>query len=673
MQNSTANDYIPEAYVPRDSAGSVKLFKKKINELTAQILQPKPKLTGSEWAELYYYLSPENSAEPGKYSWARMPWQREMLDIACGDEYKDVVFLTAARVGKTVSLSIATAYYMHQAPSPILWLLPTETIAKQFSTNDIEPMLRDVPVVRQLVNEKFTRDGGNNLLSKRYVGGTLTMVGGQNSTGLHGKTVRVLIADEIDRYPESAGKDGDVIDLATIRTTTFQHKAKRLYASTPSITDFSAIEKKYKESDQRNFYIPCPQCSYKQVLEWENLAYKETPTDPKYICKSCQYAIPESEKYQMLFQGEWIRHNPDSRVAGFFLNALYSVNISWAELVTEWKAINKNRHKLQVFMNSRLAKTFQLIDEYIGANKLGERLEIYNAEMPTKSEHCNGAAVLTCGVDIQANRIEAYVYGFGKSDEIYLIDFRLFEGDTNKNLVFSNLSNFLLNEKYTTVNGAQIGIRSIAIDSGYNANRVARYVRDLKDVDHANRTIMAIKGDANYTAGILEKQARIYKGSGQLYFRVGVNPAKDHIALLLQNPDPGENYLHIPISLPVRPALGERFVEKETLYQLTGEKKVYEFKGTRRIGTWKAMRDRVEALDCFVYAYAALMALGPNTFHKLGDLADKVALLESEPGNAEIKAQEITETKNNIINPGVRLHGAKQGNNFGFSVFNRNF
>mgnify|MGYP003337815963 FL=1 len=657
---------IPDAYIPKVTFAATTAFKKNVNALTKQILKPKPKLTGSEWANKFFYLSPENSAEPGKYSWERMPWQKEMLDIACGDEYKDVVFMTSARVGKTVTMMATTGYFMHQSPSPILWLLPTETIAKQFSTNDVEPMIRDTPDIRALINDKWTRDGGNNLLSKRYLGGTLTMVGGQNATGLHGKTIRVLLADEIDRYPESAGKDGDVIDLATIRTTTFQHKAKRIYASTPTITDLSAIEKKFKESDQRHYYVPCPDCGHKQILEWEYLNYKSNPTEPQYICQACEYGITEVDKYQMLLHGEWIRHNPDSKVAGFFLNALYSVNMSWKELVVEWTSIQKNRHKLQVFMNSRLAKPFQLIEEYIGANKLGERLEIYNAEIPTKTEICNGVGVLTCGVDIQQNRIEAYVWGYGKSDECYLIDFRLFEGDTQKNTVFTDLTNFLLNERYSTITGAKIGIRSIAIDSGYNANRIARYVRDLKQIDHANRTIMAIKGDANYTSGILERQAKFYKESGQLYFRIGVNPAKDHLAVLLNNPDPGENYVHLPIAYPKR-IDQERYVDKETLYQLTGEKKVYEFKGSRRIGSWKATRDRVEALDCFVYAYAALLALGPDVFSKLDDLAKKVSLLMpetiDETDKPEEQSQNIPEFK-----PGLRLHQAK---NTGFSVFRR--
>jgi phage terminase large subunit GpA-like protein len=660
-------DIIPEQFIPENDDASVNKFKEGINQLTAQILQPKPKLNGSEWANTHFYLSPENSAEAGKYRWERMPWQKEMLDVACGDEYKDVVFMTSARVGKTVTMLATTAYYMHQSPSPILWLLPTETIAKQFSNNDIDPMLRDTPVIRGLVNEKFTREGGNTTLSKRYAGGTITFVGGQNSSGLHGKTIRVLFADEIDRYPESAGKDGDVLDLASIRTTTFQHKAKRIYASTPTITDFSPVEKKFKESDQRHFYVPCPSCGHKQVLEWEQLSYKQNPTNPQYICKACHYGMVESDKYQMLINGEWIRQNPDSRIAGFFLNALYSVNISWAELVAEWISIQKNRHKLQVFMNSRLAKTFQLVDEYIGANKLGERLEIYNAEIPTKTEQCNGVGVLTCGVDIQSNRIEAYVWGFGKSDECFLIDFRLFEGDTNKNTVFEQLTHFLLNERYQTITGAKVGIRSIAIDSGYNANRVARYVRDLKTLDHAQRTIMAIKGDASYTSGILERQAKFYKESGQTYFRVGVNPAKDHIAMLFSNPEAGENYVHLPVSYPKR-IEQERFLDKETLYQLTGEKKVYEYKGPKRIGSWKAMRDRVEALDCFVYAYAALMALGPEVFRKLGDYADRIAALQPDP--EEVKSVNTDEKQPEApqFKAGIRLHNSK---NTGFSIFRR--
>ena len=661
------HDIIPEEYIPEDSVESIERFKTAINGLTRQILKSRPKLSGSEWANLHFQLSPENSAEPGKYRWERMPWQKEMLDIACGEEYKDIVFMTSARVGKTVTMMATTGYFMHQSPSPILWLLPTETIAKQFSSNDIDPMLRDVPALRELVKDKFTREGGNTTLSKRYVGGTMTFVGGQNSSGLHGKTIRVLFADEIDRYPESAGKDGDVIDLASIRTTTFQHKAKRIYASTPTVTDFSAIEKKFKESDQRHYYVPCPSCGHKQTLQWEQLSYKEDPTNPKYICRSCSYGMTESEKYQMVLGGEWVRHNADSKVAGFFLNALYSVNMTWAELVAEWTSIGKNRHKLQVFMNSRLAKSFQLIEEYIGANKLGERLEIYNAEVPTKSEQCNGVGVLTCGVDIQQNRIEAYVWGFGKSDECYLIDFRLFEGDTQKNNVFEQLSHFLLNERYQTLSGAKIGIRAIAIDSGYNANRVARYVRDLKTLDHANRIIMAVKGDANYTSGILERQAKFYKESGQTYFRVGVNPAKDHIAQLFNNPDAGENYVHLPVAYPKR-LEQERFLDKETLYQFTGEKKVYEYKGARRIGSWKAMRDRVEALDCFVYAYAALMALGPEVFRKLDELATKVSLLTPDPEDVKVKEGTPEQPQAAQFRPGVRLHNSK---NTGFSVFRR--
>ena len=656
---------IPEEFIPIDAYDAVDAFKKQINNLTQQILKPKPKLTGSEWANKNFYLSPENSAEPGRYSWERMPWQKEMLDVMCGEEHRDIVLMTSARVGKTVTMMVTTGYFMHQAPSPILWLLPTETIAKQFSTNDVEPMIRDTPELRALINDKWTRDGGNNLLSKKYMGGTLTMVGGQNSTGLHGKTVRVLLADEVDRYPESAGKDGDVIDLATIRTTTFQHKAKRIYASTPTITDLSAIEKKFKESDQRHYYIPCPECGHKQILEWEYLNYKDNPNEPKYVCRACEHGITEEHKYQMLLHGEWIRHNPNSHIAGFFLNALYSVNMSWKELVIEWTSIAKNRHKLQVFMNSRLAKPFQLIEEYIGANKLGERLEIYNAEIPTKTEICNGVGVLTCGVDIQQNRIEAYVWGYGKSDECYLIDFRLFEGDTNKNIVFGDLTNFLLNERYVTSHGARIGIRSIAIDSGFNANRVARYVRDLKTIDHANRTIIAVKGDGNYTSGILERQAKFYKESGQLYFRVGTNPAKDHIAVLFNNPDPGENYVHLPIAYPKRYEQ-ERYLDKETLYQLTAEKKVYEYKGSRRIGSWKATRDRNEALDCFVYAYAALLALGPDVFGKLDDLAKKVSDLQPEPES--IEATDAVSVEPAQFKPGMRLHNAK---NTGFSIFKR--
>jgi phage terminase large subunit GpA-like protein len=146
---------------------------------------------------------------------------------------------------------------------------------------------------------------------------------------------------------------------------------------------------------------------------------------------------------------------------------------------------------------------------------------------------------------------------------------------------------------------------------------------------------------------------------------VGTNPAKDHISTLINNQDPGENYVHLPVAFPKRYEQ-EQYLDKETLYQLTSEKKVYEYKGSKRIGIWKQMRDRNEALDCFVYAYAALLALGPDVFSKLDDLAKKVAALEAEPSVPTEK--EPNKQLPTIYSKGVRLHPSKVT---GFNVFKR--
>lgn len=134
------------------------------------LLKPPPRLTLSQWADMYRMLSPENSAEPGRWHTEKAPYQREIMD-AIGDQHtRKVVIKSAAQIGKTAMLMNMLGYYMHYYPSPVLVMQPTLDMAQTFSKDFLAPMLRDTPVLSNLVDSK-SRYSGNTIL-KEFPRGT---------------------------------------------------------------------------------------------------------------------------------------------------------------------------------------------------------------------------------------------------------------------------------------------------------------------------------------------------------------------------------------------------------------------------------------------------------------------------------------------------------------------
>jgi len=109
-------------------------------------------------------------------------------------------------------------YFMHYDPSPIMVLQPTIQMAETFSKDRLSPMLRDTPVLRDRVNDK-ARNSGNTILQKIFPGGHVTMVGANSPSSLASRPIRILLADEIDRYPATAGNEGDPTMSSNERST----------------------------------------------------------------------------------------------------------------------------------------------------------------------------------------------------------------------------------------------------------------------------------------------------------------------------------------------------------------------------------------------------------------------------------------------------------------------
>ena len=551
-----------------------------------------------------------------------------------------------------------------------------------WSKASLTPLLYDTKVLRELFNWSNNHPDNSKRI-KKFRGGSISLVGSNSPSGLRGKTIRIVLADETDVFAESTGQEGDPLALAEIRATTFQHRKKIILASTPGLKDFSIIEGEFEKSDKRYYHVPCPECNHHQPLQWKvadnqyGLHFADDPENPVYVCQGCGYGIPESKKTRMLAQGKWVA-TADSEVAGFHLNALYSPFQKWSELVAEWKKTKNNKRKLQVFVNTRLAQTWDDSTERTSTNQLAQRVESYNAPVPTYEEDiCNGVGVLTGGVDVQQNRIEMMVLGSGDSDELWIVDYAIFEGDTSQDHVWNQLQDFILHAKYSLKNGVTIRLKSVCVDSGFATDRVYRFVAHMSSIQKKT-LVFAIKGVQTHSRVIddLPLQSKKY---AQSFRRIGTDMTKDHLSGIMANSVAGPNCLHIPIAFPMPVgekalATGEqRWVSREFLDQLTSERPMVVNKNNRRTRQWVLPSGkRNEAWDCLIYSYAAMRVLGLAFLNNLGNRAKELSgahIAPDEPDEApESDVSEKIEENKVILRPkrqkDIVFHKSTSNSNF---------
>lgn len=565
-----------------------------------QALRPPPKITVSQWASKHLYLSSEDSSEPGRYNPERAPFQISMMDAVNDPSINTVVFMTSAQIGKTTILKSIIGFYITQEPSPILMMHPTEAMAEAFSKDRLAPMIRDSPELTQRVALARARDSDNTILHKGFPGGHLTLVGSNSPASLASRPIRIVLCDELDRYPSSAGTQGDPVDLAVKRSTTFWNR-KTVLTSTPTIKNASRIELAFNDSDQRAFFVPCPICGQFQTLEWRSVTWTDNNPDTAYVsCKYCNSVIAEKDKYGMLKKGEWRAMNTSNSVkgvAGFAINELYSPWRRWKEIVRNFLSAKRNQETLRVWVNTALGECWEDIHEaQISDHEILRRREAYSHEsLPDK------ILLLTAGVDVQDDRLEMeivgwYASGVGEPEESWGIEYKVIYGDPVEQSTWQRLDQSLLNT-YQTSDGRMLKISAVGIDSGgHHTETVYRFC-------HARigRCVYAVKGMAgNRPLWPL----RASKGLNNKYsvYIVGVDSAKESIQSRLRILPNSPGYVHIPVTYT------ETWAK-----QLMAEKVRVKYRLGRVIREWVCPEGRrTEALDCRVYAMAALSSLHPN-------------------------------------------------------------
>ena len=484
-------------------------------------LRPPPRLSLSAWADEHFRLSAESSAQAGR--WRCLPYQDGILDAISDPTVTHVSVMKSARVGFTLMVSATVGYYIHMAPAPILLVQPTVEDARGFPKETIAPMLRDVPVLASIIFEEEEdsgpRDGGNTILHKRYPGGVLSLVGANSGTGFRRVSRKVVIFDEVDSYPASAGSDGDPIKLGTKRTEYFWDR-KIIAGSTPLIAGLSRIEALFEEGDQRRFFVPCPTCSHAAPLVFTEreggghfMQWPEgQPERAYFVCVKNGCVIEYKDQRDMVARGEWRASKPFAGHASFHVWAAYSYspNATWGQLATEFlEAKRGGRQTLQVFCNTVLGETWKESGEAPEWERLYNRREHYQiGTVP------DGVKFLTAGVDVQKDRWVYEVVGWGLGKESWSIDAGVIPGDPSKDADWQRIDE-LLGRVYASGVGEHT-IRMLAVDSGYNTQAVYNWARR-----HERSRVMAVKGHATARTLISTPTPVDVLSNGKLFKRGG--------------------------------------------------------------------------------------------------------------------------------------------------------
>ena len=593
-----------------------------VTEKTLRALAPPPDLTISEWADEFRRLSPEASAEPGRWSTSRAEYQRGMMDAVSDPRIEQIVFMTSAQVGKTEIINNICGYHIQQDPSPILVVQPTLEMAKSWSQERLAPMVRDTTGISDLIADPRTRDSGNTVLHKLFPGGHISIAGANSPAGLASRPIRIVLCDEVDRYPISAGTEGDPVELAKRRAMTFWNR-KIIMVSTPTTRGESRIEAAFKETDQRHYFVPCKDCGEYQTLRWENVRWDhDDPSTAGYFCEHCGSVWDDADRYNAVKKGEWRATAEHTGIAGFFLNGIYSPWTPLSSAVSDFLASKRDPMRLRTWVNTFLGETWEDQGEQVDDHDLMQRAEDWGDELPSD------VLLITAGVDVQDDRLEVEVVGWGRGEESWSLDYRTLYGDPSTAELWMQLDE-ALKRSWPHETQGEMAIRATCIDSGgHYTQQVYNYARI-----NAGRRVFAIKGIGGEGKPIVGRPSKNNIGKINL-FPVGVDTAKELVYSRLKITDEGEGYCHFPSGR-----------SPEYYMMLTAEKKVIRYHKGRPRREWVKIRTRNEALDCRVYATAALGLLNVNLEVVYKQAQNKV----SSPKGAAPVRRHVVPTRNSFV------------------------
>jgi phage terminase large subunit GpA-like protein len=605
------------------------------------VVKPPPKLNLIEWADTFRLVSAKNSASPGRWKTSAQPCAFGPMFAVTRADTHTITIMAATQVLKTEFLINVCSYYIGQDPAAILFVQPTQGVAEDFSKERFAPTVEITPQLRDLVDPPRARNSSNTISHKDFPGGSLDFVGANSPTDLASRPKRIILCDEIDKYPISAGSEGDPLKLAEERASTYRAlgRAKFVRTCSPTIKGMSRIGREYGVSDQRKLFVACTHCGHEQTLSWANVRWDRDesgthlPQTAALVCgidgSGCGAVWSERDRVAAL---DALANAPDygwrqtapfaccgekqtpslwdhdgfslcihcekrshyNGHAGFQVSKLYSKRHRLSDVVQEFLDAEKDQEALKKWTNTALAELWEpKYSETFDPNALLQRAEAYDGDdLP------EDVRVVTGFCDVQGDRLEVQLIGWGADEEAWPFQYDIIHQDPAQPQAWRELEN-LLRSKFYTVSGRMLRIAALGIDlQGHHTAQVLAFTRSRK-----GRRIFACRGVAG-PKPIWPGRASRAK-TGDVIYNLGVDSAKDAIyaRLNIAPPEPGQNkpgFIHFPV--------GDNF-GPEYFEQLNAERRVVRKRLGQTYIAWEKVRDRNEALDTFVGALAMRKSL----------------------------------------------------------------
>lgn len=574
--------------------------KGELLKATYELFRPPRRRTVSQWADENRILVSDSSSEAGRWRTDRAPYQREIMDAFTDPKIYEIDVMASAQVGKSEIQLNMIGEAVDEDPGPMMYVQPTKEMAEDYSKRRIAPMISACPTLREKFYAAKGKDSNNTISMKLFPGGSLAIIGANSPTDLASKPIRYLLCDEIDRFPDSAGTEGDPIALAERRTETFRHNRKIVKCSTPTIKGKSKIEKAFMKGTQEEWRTECPQCRSFSFIRFDDIRFDREEfrdedgkkdwivTNARWRCPVCQREIPEAEAKRL--PAKWFARNPKALANGirsFRLSAFMSPWSDWRDIALSFLHAKDDPQLLQVFHNTMLGESWELRESNSEPQQLNGRREHYNAQVPT------GVLVMTMGVDTQDNRLEYEIVGWDRDEQSWGIQRGIIPGRPDAPGVWEEIDN-LLEQEWEMANGMTLRISATFVDSG------GHFTSDVyrQCARREMRRVFAIKGEPGEGKAyvrLMKKEKDAPKGTR---FMIAVDSGKEAILYGAGVEEPGARFMHFPVG-------DDRGYDLEFFRGLLSEKQMLVRRRGQNVITWEKVHERNEPLDCRNYARAA--------------------------------------------------------------------
>jgi hypothetical protein len=373
-------------------------WKDELTRYAAEFLAPPSLQTVSEWCEGNLVLPPPQTVAHGPYSIAACEYCREPLNDFADQRISVEVLCWGSQSFKTTTLMAGVSAFMIREPATCLWVMPTIDNCRAFVVERWKPMLHASPgVMASLPADKkkyFTN-------TSQFIGKSqLSWTGSNSAANLASRPIRLLVMDEVDKFPDETKGEASAVNLAIQRTKSFSN-SKVLLTSTPTFMH-AAIWQAFIEGDQRRYHVPCPHCGKFVVfgwakhstilpilgceawIEWDKEAkagdawdLQRVKRSARAVCPFCAGHITDAHKTRIVRQGKWIATAKGvPGVVSRHLPSLYSphAKTTFGELAVGFLTAKNSPAGLQGFINGELAEPWESQDTR------PERIEIIVAQ-----------------------------------------------------------------------------------------------------------------------------------------------------------------------------------------------------------------------------------------------------------------------------------------------------